>query len=257
MLVTTAGRVKDSTIKNALHLSKELGSTYINRNKQSVEKLHESYQQDILVVGIERIELYPLKGGHLFFHPNLAMLRIKRLLQQHKDAFLEATQLNAGDNFLDCTLGLGSDSIVASYATTASGKVVALEVDKRISTVVEHGLNYWESSLPDLTEAMRRIEVVNAHHLAYLKSQPSNAFEVIYFDPMFDESISGSNGISAIKMLAHYESLDLETIKEARRVAKKRVVLKDHFRSLRFKYLGFTQLKRKSAEFHYGYIDLI
>ncbi|MCG6572888.1 hypothetical protein GFB82_21335, partial [Acinetobacter baumannii] len=46
-------------------------------------------------------------------------------------------------------------------------------------------------------------------------------------------------------------------VQEAFRVARKRVVLKDHWKSTRFKAdsYQFQVIKRKTAQFHYGYIE--
>ena len=72
---------------------------------------------------------------------------------------------------------------------------------------------------------------------------------------MFDESILESNGIRELTHLAAPHSLSENIIQEAKRVARKRVVLKDHFRSPRFEQFGFNVCKRKTAKFHYGFIE--
>ena len=52
-----------------------------------------------------------------------------------------------------------------------------------------------------------------------------------------------------------YHDITDETIAEAKRVARKRVVLKDHVRSSRFEKHNLYVYKRKSAKFHFGVID--
>jgi hypothetical protein len=42
---------------------------------------------------------------------------------------------------------------------------------------------------------------------------------------------------------------------EAVRVAKKRVILKDHYKSTRFVKFGFQVLRRKTAKFHFAFIE--
>ena len=56
---------------------------------------------------------------------------------------------------------------------------------------------------------------------------------------MFEESILESDGIRTLTHFAVTHSLTEEIIEEAKRVARNRVVLKDHFRSLRFEQFGF------------------
>ena len=50
------------------------------------------------------------------------MFRVKRLMRGEHDPFVQATQLESGMTVLDCTLGMASDSIVASYMVGESGK---------------------------------------------------------------------------------------------------------------------------------------
>lgn len=40
---------------------------------------------------------------------------------------LRAAGLSEGDTFLDCTLGLGSDAIIASMAVGETGSVIGIE----------------------------------------------------------------------------------------------------------------------------------
>ena len=52
-----------------------------------------SAQDDVLVVGKERFELYHSEGEKFFFHPNSAMFRAKRMLRGEPDPFVEAAQV--------------------------------------------------------------------------------------------------------------------------------------------------------------------
>ena len=103
---------------------------------------------------------------------------------------------------------------------------------------------------------MRRVEIRQVHHYEALTQMADHSFDVVYFDPMFEESIMESDGIRTLTHFAVARPLTEEIIYEAKRVARKRVVLKDHFRSLRFEQFGFTVLKRKTSKFHYGYIEI-
>lgn len=106
-----------------------------------------------------------------------------------------------------------------------------------------------------MNEAMRQINVFSIDHLEYLRNEKENAFDVVYFDPMFESKID-SEGINAIRKMAIYRSLDEETIEEAKRVAKKRIVLKDHWQSSRFERFNFNVYKRITSQFHYASIEL-
>jgi 16S rRNA G966 N2-methylase RsmD len=153
-------------------------------------------------------------------------------------------------------LGLGSDAIVASFAAGQQGQVVGLEGNPYLALLVKRGLKTWEDSEEKMISAMRRIEVIQADHYELLKTLPENHFDVVYFDPMFEETISESNGIKGLTHFAEGKDLSMEIINEAKRVARKRVVLKDHFRSSRFEEFGFDVLKRKTSKFHFGFISI-
>lgn len=55
------------------------------------------------------------------------MHRIKQLERGQKDSLITACQLESGMTFLDCNLGLASDTLVANYVVGQTGEVVSLE----------------------------------------------------------------------------------------------------------------------------------
>lgn len=257
MIVTTSGRPNEKMDQYAIQIADVLGATYQKRNKRSVADIQKRAVDHVIVVGKNRVELHFLEGeSPLFFHPNSAMFRIKRLMKGEGDPFCDACDLRPGDKILDCTLGLASDSVVGSYVVGTQGLIIGVEGSRFLSYLVHKGLKQWETGLPAIDEAMRRIVVHNIDHFSYLKSCDDDSFDVVYFDPMFEESIDGSVGIEPLKKIATYSPLKGETIEEAKRVAKKRVVLKDHYKSSRFKQFQFEVNVRKSAKFHYGVIEI-
>jgi hypothetical protein len=256
MFVSTAGRTNEEMIATAQAVADELQIPYISRNKRSVSYLQEHYKSSCIIVGKERLELFLYREVEpFFFHPNSAMFRMKRLQRGEHDPFVDACKLEKGMSFLDCTLGLASDSIVASYIVGTSGEVIALESEKYLSYIVKRGLKNWTSGQPNFDEAMRRIDVRHIHSYELLRAMANNSIDCVYFDPMFEEKILESDGIQALSQLANYEEFQPEWIDEALRVAKKRVVLKDHYLSQRFKQFGFQVIKRKTAKFHFGFIE--
>lgn len=257
MFVTTSGRTNEEMVASAKKIAEELNISYVNREKRAVEALQQARKDDCIVVGKERLELHMagVKEPY-FFHPNSSMFRIKRLMSGAHDPFVDACQLKEGKSFLDCTLGLASDSIVASYMVGEQGKVVGIEGNLYIAYLTQAGIKGWKSNLQVLNEAMDRIEVVSAMSLDYLKMQPSKSVHIVYFDPMFEENITESDGIQALSQLAIYEEMTEELLAQARRIARERVVLKDHFRSKRFEQFGFKVSRRKSAKFHFGFIEI-
>lgn len=255
MIVTTAGRTNDHMIQIAKEIAEELGHPFFRRNKKSIGAITKEMDQDILVIGKNRFEWYRLGMEEpIFFHPNTAAFRAKRWKNGEMEPFLQATDLKKGMKFLDCTLGLASDSIMASLATGENGQVVGIEGNKMMAYLVKTGLKNWDSELAEMNEAMKRIEVHNDNHQRILSSLPDDSFDVVYFDPMFHFHLAESNGISPLRNVAIYDELTEKIISDAKRVANHRVVLKDHWQSERFDKFGFIVHRRKTAKFHYGYL---
>jgi 16S rRNA G966 N2-methylase RsmD len=256
MFITTAGRTNEEMKKRAKEIATFLDVPYLDRNKRSIAQVQIQEKDSCMVVGKERLELFPYgEMEPFFFHPNSAMFRIKRLQRGEHDPFVDACQLNKGMSFLDCTLGLASDSIVASFQVGREGKVIGVEAEKYLCYIVQNGLKTWKSEVPVIDEAMRRVEVHHQFCYEFLKSLPTESVDTIYFDPMFEQGILESDGIQALAQLAVYHSFQSEWIDEAIRVSRNRVVLKDHYQSKRFSEFGFEVIKRKTSKFHYGIIE--
>ncbi|WP_088072943.1 class I SAM-dependent methyltransferase [Gottfriedia luciferensis] len=256
MIITTCLRPDWNIKEEAEKIALDLDGKLILRKELSIEELYAKWKQPILILGKNRLEWYENdKVIPYFFHPNSSVFRIRRLMKGEHDPFCDACLLNRGDSLLDCTLGMASDSIVASYVVGDQGKVVGLEKNRIIAYLTSSGLKTNKQNIKNWSDIINNIEVVNIDYKNYLRSLPDQAFDIVYFDPMFEKNIEASTGIAALKNLASYDDLSDEVMNEAKRVAKKRVVIKDHFRSERFKKYGFKQLIRKSAEFHFGYIE--
>ncbi|KFZ41674.1 hypothetical protein JS80_15320, partial [Anoxybacillus sp. KU2-6(11)] len=69
-------------------------------------------------------------------------------------------------------------------------------------------------------------------------------------------TIEEADGVRGLKQAALYTDLTVEVIEQAKRVARHRIVLKDHWQSSRFHQFGFSVYRRKTAKFHFGTIEL-
>ena len=257
MIVTTAGRTNETMVELAKKTAVELNIPFYERKKRSIAMIQEQMNEDILVVGKNRIEIHPLHGDEpLFFHPNSAMFRMKRIMNGEHDPFINPSGIKQGSTILDCTLGLGSDSIVASFVVGELGNVTSLEGNKYLYYLLKGGLKSWDTGYPDLNKALSRIDVIHDTYERYLAKCPSKSVDVVYFDPMFEETIEESEGIKGLRHFAIYTTLSSEVIENAKRVAREKVVLKDHWKSEQFERYGFNVMKRKTAKFHFGVIDV-
>lgn len=260
MIITTPGKSSSKIVAKAKKLSNYYDLPFKERLGVSIQTMKNKYQDDIVIVENDRIVISPLQSEkEMFYHPNLALIRAKRIMNGGKggqEPLISFAKLKEGMSFLDCTLGLASDSIVASLIVGPTGKVTGTEGNQLLYFLTHAGLALFNSGNEEFDAAMRRIDVIHQEHLNYLKECDTNSFDVVYFDPMFQESINTSNGINIIREQALGSNISDEVILEAKRVARVRVVLKDHWKSERFTQFGFTQYKRQSSSTNYGTIEV-
>lgn len=229
-------------------MSKQLGCPYIRREGHSIRDLYESWQmKQAIIVAKNGWRYEDQKGNRFSFHPNMAALRMKQLQMGQKDSMVECSGMKAGDAVLDCTLGMGADSIVASYIVGEQGKVVALESQPIIANIVKHGLATYETDRKTLQQAMRNITVLEEDYRSFLPSLDDSSFDIILFDPMFRETVKTSTAMQKLKPLANPEPLDLISVHEAIRVSRKAVLLKERRGSPEFDRLGFSIIREAST----------
>ena len=257
-IVTTIRKPDSMTENFAKEISLKLGGQFVKRADSSFEGLRKIYgAENILLVKKNSLSVITAEG-ELFFHPNTAHLRIKNLRGGEGDRLIDALKISQGSKVLDCTLGLGSDAVVESFIVGDKGKVVALEINSLLATVVSHGLKNFSDDSPHILEAMRRVEVINTDCEEFLKTCADNSFDAVYFDPMFRRPIQKSSGLNPIRPLADNRPLTDEVIREACRVAKFRVVMKEHSGSTEFERLGFKIVDGgKYSSISFGVIEKV
>lgn len=252
-IVTTAYRPNGKTDELAAQVSADLSIAFVPRMKRSIGKIQEQEGADVVVAAKERLEFYPQgKTEPFFFHPNSSAFRTKRPIEQ--DPLIEVSGLMPGDVFIDCTLGMASDAIVASMRTGSDGAVFGCESHPVLAYIVAKGLAEY-AEMPHLTEPMRRIQVMPGQAVDYLRGLPDNSVDVVFMDPMFTEEIKEASNFSPLRPAADSGQLTKEWVDEAKRVARKSVVLKAHFRSADFERFGFMRRVRPNTKFHFGSIN--
>jgi len=255
-IVTTTRRPNNLQIDTARSLSLKTGMEYVPRGQASIKELFEMKKAfGALVAG--KNELYFTTGREkFFFHPSIAKVRIKALKAGKTDQMINAMDLKRGDRVLDCTLGLGTDAIVASFVSGPEGLVMGLEVVPVVFEVVKHGMNSYKGGGCSVKEAMRRIVVLKRDHRDYLPELPAESFDIVYFDPMFRIPREKSAAITPLRVLADPSPLSVRAVEDAVRVARKRVVMKERRESCEFSRLGFNKvLGGKNSPVAYGVIE--
>jgi len=260
MIVTTAAKPSEASLAKANLLAEELSGRLTLRRGQTLSQLMEAGGDDRLLVVLENeVRFYEGSTAEqpLYYHPSMAFVRAKRLLDGDKDPMITLSGCEPGDSVIDCTAGLAADSLVFSIAVGPSGVVTALESEPVLHAVVREGLRAYQSGLAPVDEAMRRIETKLAAHAEYLAGLPDNSADIVYFDPMFEEAIEESSAIGPLRSLANYGRLSEEAVRHAARVARKCVMLKEQKGSGEFERLGFTRCHtKKTSKITYGVIAI-
>lgn len=254
--VTTSHRTNREHIEKARLMAAKLGIPYVDRNGQSLVTLYKNYQLNgIIIVAFNKLS-YVSDEVEFFFHTGLARLRIIAIRNGKTDQMINAMGLKAGDSVLDCTLGLGSDAIVASYVAGNEGNVAGIEKSLIIAELVRQGLASQTGEDEVMLKAMQHIKVINAEHKQYLATLPPGSYDIVYFDPMFRQPKYHSSGINSMRALAIPDPVDFDTIALAKKVASKRVVFKERRSSPEFERLGFnTVYGGRYAPVAYGVIE--
>ena len=255
-IITTITKVNTDLIYQAQALAQKLNKKFVTRNNLSLERLKQDNNVDnILIFTKDGLKAHTSQGD-LFFHLNMAQLRILNLNRNQKDHMVEAMDLKPKMSVLGCTLGLGTDATVASYIVGENGKVVGLESATLIYLITKYGLANFNHDNIAINHSLRRIESFNLHYLDYLKAQGDNSFDIVYFDPMFRKPIQDSANFKPMRAIANMEQLQSKALVEALRVAKKRVVIKETKDSMEFKRLNISQIYGgKYSSVSYGVID--
>lgn len=257
LVVTTVQHPSDALISLAQAIAKELNIPFVERAKHSLMAIKIHFQVDNLIVVAQKGPLVNTPGGDYFFHLNMAQLRIKNLENGKHDHMVSAMSLKPGMSVLDCTLGLATDAIVASFVTGPTGSIVGVEKSPIVAFIARYGLEHFITDEKGITEALRRIEVRQAHSYKYLTTLADNSYDIVYFDPMFRQPIYSSSNVKPLRYLADNSALTKNTLKEACRVAKQRVVVKESSKSNEFTRLGITAIYGgKYSSVHYGVIEI-
>ena len=200
------------------------------------------------MLGARRADLY--EGDRTYrASVGMAFLRVLRARKGETDPLAAHAGLKPGDAVLDATLGLGGDALLAAHVTRT--RVVGLESDPVIAAFTHAALQ----RLPKHgREPGRLVEVIRADHRAWLKEQPDASFDVVLLDPMFRRAGDAGPLFNLLRTHAEHAPLEPATLREAQRVARRGVLVKDAARGEELQRLGLVpRLTRRSASIAFGW----
>ena len=259
LFVTTSLRPSTTQTERAEQLAAELDCPIAMRKKEGLEKFFGRFPDAdrALIVQGDRLMLESRGGSRFFHHPNMAALRLKNVRGGQRDLLLDAARLGPGDEVLDATLGFAGEATLCAWATGV--EVHGIEAVPEVGIVLRDGLQRTITQSEILNAAMRRVKVVHlAHHAEFLRACPSSRYDVICFDPFFDAPTSPVESLVTLKAFGEHGPLLPETLAEAIRVARKRVIVKAARNSETLENLGITQfVTSKQSKVVYGVIEIV
>lgn len=262
--VTTIQSADPKLIDKAKSIAEALGTDYYDRRSDSVNHMIEKYGVDsFVVVQKERLILKDLDET-IYWHPGMAIPRIKDVNKGAHSPLVEAADLKKGDSVLDCTLGFGGDALFMASVVGIEGEITGLESDRRIAILSRYGIEAFLEKdkkgfgkVIDETDFCKAINVWTMDHRAYLKQQADNSYDVVYLDPMFVVTRRSSSDMASLKRYADDTPLNREVLHEATRVARRRVVVKECLGNGILEWQEFDGIcgQMKKGKVAYGYID--
>lgn len=236
LAVTTWGRVSPAVTEAARRCAVERQIRFVEPGDEPIGRRFDALAEALLVFDDRGVRLCD-PSGELRFRLGMAKLRRLRARRGEPDPLLRAGAIREGDQVLDCTLGLAQDALVAAAAVGVRGRVVGCEQSFAIHALVAAGL-----ARLAVDPRACRIEPHYGDARALLPKLPDRAFDVVLFDPLFDRPTRAQPGFALLRRYGVATPLDKATIEQARRVARRCVVVKGARYSEQWRRLGIRPL---------------
>lgn len=217
------------------------GLPWLHRDRNSSLEPLFAQASALLILGGDGWTLRDAEGT-LKFSPGMAQLRIKRFEAGFlEDMLLRLGELRPGDRVLDCTLGLGADALMCARVVGPTGRVVAIEKSLPLYAIASERLSQ------PYGHGYAQIELREGDSAVLLPTLEPRSFDVVLFDPMFGRPNRSSNAFGMLRRYADPAPLTAQMLADARRVARRWVVIKGSRYSKDFKKLGLSAEPRSLA----------
>lgn len=242
LAVTVTAKQRGRKLPEARAKAEEWGLPFFAFDRSEGESFHDQIglvADAFLALGGDGWTLHDAHGS-LYFSPGTAALRVRRIgtPKQDEDVLVRLCELKPGDSLLDGTLGLGADSLICARVVGPRGRVIGVEASLPLYALTSEALR----THPPFPESAT-IEARHGTALSVLKQLESRSLDCVVFDPMFDLPKASTPAFDVLRRYASHEPLDAETLAEARRVARRWVVVKGGRYGKEFERLGLTPLK--------------
>lgn len=237
----------------AEELGRRFGLEVWERRGRAVHELvAEAGGAPVLVLAGGRAEVH-LGEKTVRASPGMALLRLERVRRGEVDPLVRAAGLKAGERVLDATLGLAGDALVAAQATGVG--VVGIEANPALAAVAQAALR----RVPERDLGVAGLVEVRAQdHAQALRAMAARSFDVVVFDPMFRRPGAAAPGFDLVRALGEPGALRAEDLAQARRVARRGVVVKDGWPGAELVRLGLERIAgRRLPRIVFGWADAL
>ena len=250
LVVTTSGKkMRRDADGPAVLLAQRLGVPFVANQRGVPIQTLLSQADCVLLLSGEGVTLIDSAGSQRW-STGMAQLRIRRLDNgiDQPDHVLLAGEISTGDQVFDATMGRGHDALVLSRAVGPRGRVLAIEKSLPLYAWTSAGL----AEHGPFAGACR-VECERGDAIERLQRQSDASFDCVFFDPMFDKRALDDGGFDVVRRYADASQPTEALVNEARRVARRWVVVKAAPQSTLLRRLGLTLLPhRKTADLRFG-----
>lgn len=230
MIITTSQKASLLVKEETKELADSLNLTYIERHKKPISEISLS-DMPVAVISKNQLTIHFNEKQEHRFHLSMAQLRILRLQRGEADHLVKAVEslIDESSNtfsIIDCTLGLGSDSIIMSYAFPNT-HIIGLEASYPIWLSTWFGLKHYTHEDMAVTNALRRIDARYDNFESFLPGLPNDSVDILYFDPMFEVPIEESPQFKPLRGHTSEGKITKSIIKEAKRVSRLGFIIKE------------------------------
>lgn len=219
VVVTTSHKAQPSVVAVARSRALEWGLEFIERDGRPISDI---VGPSVVALTFSSDDVHiATMDGPLRFHLGTAHIRMQSLGRGETDPMIRAGEIRSGDQILDTTFGLGRDARVAAKAVGSAGTVDAMESGLALFRLAQIGLD-----AAPLEDGHARVAIRHGDSITFLSACADGAYDVVLIDPMFEQPKASDSGFARLRHVADHQPLSQAWVHEARRVARRWVVLK-------------------------------
>ena len=244
-VVTTPRRPKPADVDEARAQAKRLGLSFVERRSLSWERLvEESGAQAVLAAAVgDRALWLPGMRQPWRFHGGMAVLRIRRLLEHGEmDPFLVACDCAPAIGSSTAPGGACADALSRRMRSGRDGHVEVVEASPLLHAVIAHGVEqvrFGEAPIDSAWIACTSRWATTSRCCARCPTAPTIPSTSTRCSA---RARAQPPGFDVVRALADPRPLAAEALVEARRVARRRVVIQDRKRGGELERLGIPEL---------------